>query len=78
MIKYFLHNKIDLVKWDSCIDQSLNGIVYAKSYYLNNMSPDWNALILGDYEAVMPVTWRKKWQIKYLAQPAFTQQLGLR
>ncbi|MEO5501173.1 MAG: hypothetical protein ABIR31_07005 [Ginsengibacter sp.] len=77
MIKYFLHNKIDLVKWDSCIDQSLNGIVYAKSYYLNNMSPDWNALILGDYEAVMPVTWRKKWQIKYLAQPAFTQQLGI-
>lgn len=77
MVKYILHNKIDLKKWDTCIDQSLNGVVYAKSYYLNNMSPDWDALILGNYEAVMPVTWRKKWQIKYLAQPAFTQQLGI-
>ena len=77
MVKYILHNKIDLKKWDTCIDQSLNGVVYGKSYYLNNMSPDWDALILGNYEAVMPVTWRKKWQIKYLAQPAFTQQLGI-
>lgn len=77
MIKYIFHNKIDFKKWDACIDQSINGIVYAKSYYLNYMSPEWDALILGDYEAVMPVTWRKKWQIKYLAQPAFTQQLGI-
>ncbi len=77
MVKYISHNKIDLKKWDTCIDQSINSIVYAKSYYLNYMSPDWDALILGDYEAIMPVTWRKKWQVKYLAQPAFTQQLGI-
>jgi hypothetical protein len=77
MVKYISHNKINLEKWDACIDQSLNGNVYAKSFYLNYMSSEWDALILGDYEAVMPVTWRKKWQVKYLAQPAFTQQLGI-
>ena len=77
MIKYISHNKINFKKWDACIDQSIHGIVYAKSYYLNYMSPEWDAFILGDYEAIMPLTWRKKWQLKYLAQPAFTQQLGI-
>ncbi len=41
------------------------------------MAGQWDALVLDDYEAVMPLTWRKKWGIKYLYQPAFTQQLGI-
>lgn len=41
------------------------------------MCPDWNALIIGDYEILMPLPHKKKWGIKYLAQPAFTQQLGV-
>ncbi|MBS1736662.1 MAG: GNAT family N-acetyltransferase [Bacteroidetes bacterium] len=77
MVKYIIHNKINFKKWDECIEQSMNGVIYAKSLYLDNMSPGWDALILGDYEAVMPVTWRKKWRLKYLAQPAFSQQLGI-
>jgi hypothetical protein len=41
------------------------------------MSPGWSALILNDYELVMPLTWRKKYGIRYLFQPPFLQQLGL-
>jgi hypothetical protein len=41
------------------------------------MAANWDALVLNDYEAVMPLTWKKKWQIKYLCQPAFAQQLGI-
>jgi hypothetical protein len=32
---------------------------------------------MGDYEAIMPLTWRKKLGIRYLCQPAFCQQLGI-
>ncbi|HWB92086.1 MAG TPA: hypothetical protein VG605_09545, partial [Puia sp.] len=35
------------------------------------------ALVLGDYEAVMPLTWRQKYGIRYLYQPPFTQQTGI-
>ena len=77
MVKYILHNEIDFAKWDACIDHSINGLIYGKSYYLNFMSPDWNALVIGDYEAVMPLTWNKRFGIYYLRQPAFTQQLGI-
>ena len=37
----------------------------------------WDALILGDYEAVMPLVWKKKWGFRYLYQPYFCQQLGV-
>ena len=41
------------------------------------MAPQWQALILNDYEAVMPLPVRKKWGIQYLFQPAFFQQGGI-
>lgn len=76
-IRYLNREDIDIGKWDSCIDQSLNKMIYAYSYYLDNMATHWAALILGDYQAVMPLTWNRKWGINYLYQPAFTQQLGI-
>lgn len=65
-------------KWDACIERSPMGLIYGRSYYLDHMADgQWDALVLGDYEAVMPLPWRKKWGIRYLYQPAFTQQLGI-
>jgi len=37
----------------------------------------WEALVLNNYEAVMPLTCKKKYLISYLFQPFFTQQLGV-
>lgn len=76
-IRYVGREEIDITKWDNCIDESYNTLIYAYSIYLDNMAKHWDALILGDYEAVMPLTWNRKWGIKYLYQPAFTQQLGI-
>jgi lipid II:glycine glycyltransferase (peptidoglycan interpeptide bridge formation enzyme) len=41
------------------------------------MSVNWDALILNDYEAVMPLTWNKKYGTHYLYQPFLTAQLGV-
>jgi len=76
-ISYLQHENIDKKKWDTCIDNAQNGLVYGYSYYLDAMSKNWDALVMNDYEAVMPLTWNKKFGIRYLRQPAFTQQLGL-
>jgi len=69
--------EIDLLKWDACIDQSPNGLVYGSSSYLDDMALHWDALIQGDYKAVMPLTWNKKWGVRYLYQPPLTPQLGI-
>lgn len=76
-IKYLKQSEIDLKKWNNSILKSINGLVYAYSWYLDVVNPDWEALVYGDYEAVMPLTNNKKYGIYYLYQPLFTQQLGV-
>jgi len=41
------------------------------------MADQWDALVLNDYEAVMPLTWNKKYGIHYLFQPFFCASLGV-
>lgn len=76
-IKYLRNYEINTIKWDRCINRSYNGIIYAYSWYLNIVSEEWEALVLGDYASVMPLTWNRKYGIRYLYQPFFTQQLGV-
>jgi len=77
MIKYLFNEDIDRRKWDEAVARSYNGIVYAYSWYLDIVSPEWGALVKDDYKSMMPLTWRKKYGIHYLFQPFFTQQLGV-
>lgn len=77
MIRKLANKEIDRKKWDECISSAANGLIYAKSFYLDRMSPGWDALVCGDYEAVMPLCRRGKWGFTYLYQPAFFQQGGI-
>jgi hypothetical protein len=75
-IRYLRRKEIDIAKWNECINQSPNGLIYATSIYLDGLT-FWNGLVLNDYEAVMPLPWRKKFGFYYLYQPLFCQQLGI-
>ena len=76
-VQYIPNKAIDKVKWDACIEQSENGLIYGYSWYLNCMSKHWDALVMGDYETIMPLTWNKKYGINYLYQPWFCASLGI-
>jgi Acetyltransferase (GNAT) domain len=76
-IRYLPHQQIDKPKWDKCIDAAGNGLIYAYSFYLDHMAKHWDALVLNDYECVMPLTWNMKYGIRYLYQPFLCAQLGL-
>lgn len=77
-IRYVPRHKIDIARWDACIDRAANSLIYGFHTYLDHMAAgQWDALILGDYDAVMPLTWRRKYGIRYLYQPPFTQQTGI-
>ncbi len=77
MIKYLKNTAIDREKWDECITCAPNGLIYAQSWYLDLVSPTWDALVMDDYEAVMPLCRNKKYGIQYIYPPYFTQQLGV-
>ncbi len=78
MIRFVKYKDIDKNKWDNCIADCYNSIIYAFSWYLDIVTLNkWDAFIADDYKAVMPLPSKKKFGIKYLYQPLFTQQLGV-
>lgn len=76
-LHYIKHHDIDYDKWDGCIDAAINSRIYANTWHLDRTATNWDALVMGDYEFVMPLPIRRKFGITYLFQPMFSQQLGI-
>jgi len=76
-IRYLRNADIDRKKWDECIALASNGLIYATSVYLDHLTPNWEAMVLGNYELVMPLPVKSKWGIQYLYHPLFVAQLGV-
>lgn len=76
-IKHFQHKEIDFQRWDATISESTNRLTYAFSWYLDLVSPGWEALIADDYEYLMPLPVKRKYYVNYIVQPFLTQQLGI-
>jgi hypothetical protein len=76
-IQYIKRNELNTAKWNDCIKTAENGLIYGYTWWLDAMADNWDALVLNDYEAVMPLTWRKKYSFYYLYQPPFTASLGM-
>ncbi len=77
MIGFYKHNEINEAKWNQCISSSAHPVVFAKYQFLSKASPEWCALILGDYEAVMPLPCKKKYGLSYIYTPYFFSRLGI-
>ena len=77
MIKLLGHTEIDRERWDYCISNSVFETIYPYSWYLDLVSPGWDALVLDDFRAVMPLTWTKKLGFRLMLQPILAQQLGI-
>ena len=76
-IEYLTRKEIDIEKWNACIENASNGLIYSFSYYLDALCTNWDALVINNYEAVMPLPWRKKWGFYYIYQPYFIAALGV-
>lgn len=77
MIKLYKSAEINREKWDFCINHSFSPLIYAQSWYLDQISENWMALIEDDYQAVFPLCFKKRWGFMKINQPNFVQQLGL-
>jgi hypothetical protein len=77
MITYIKRKDLDIAKYDACIENSIESRISAFSWYLDRVADNWDVLVLDDYNAVMPVTWRKKAGIKYVYPPLWLLELGV-
>jgi hypothetical protein len=77
-IRYLKRQDIDQAAWDDCIRSSPAGLLYARSFFLDAVTDgQWDGLVMGDYKAVMPLVWNKKYGFTYLYQPYFVPALGV-
>ncbi|MEQ1624040.1 MAG: hypothetical protein ABL870_05070 [Sediminibacterium sp.] len=76
-IKLCASHEIDPLKWNSCIANNANGLIYSQYQYLSQLTKNWSAIVIGDYAAILPLPWNQKWGIRYYQAIPFVQQLGL-
>ena len=57
-LKLLHKSHVDKVKWDNCIQSSINRNIYACSWYLDIVCQNWTCLVYGDYELVFPIVFK--------------------
>lgn len=54
-VKFIPFEEIDTLRWNSCVHFAPNGNVFAYHWYLKNVVREFDALVEGEYESVMPL-----------------------
>ncbi|MEM1219467.1 MAG: GNAT family N-acetyltransferase [Bacteroidota bacterium] len=77
-IRHIARAQMDVQAWDQAIEQAPFSLPYAFSWVLDLLCAEWDGLVKGDYEAVMPLPFnRKLLGFKQIYQPFYLQQLGI-
>ncbi len=75
MIRYVEFEDINLNRWDKLVAKSESATIYSYSWYLSAVTPRWDAIICGDYDAMFAIPNTKKTGIKIFYQPFFSAHL---
>lgn len=73
---YVKRKDLNITKYNLCVERAQNRLIYAFSWYLDVVSENWDCLILGNYEAVFPLPFKKKLGFNYVYLAPWIQQLG--
>lgn len=74
-IQLIPHQEIDKVKWNSCVHYATNGNVFGYKWYLDTVAKEWDALVEGDYESVLPLFVTERADL--LEQPQLLREAGI-
>lgn len=70
--------EIDVTRWNSCIHFAINGNVFGYHWFLKNVVREFDALVEGNYESVMPLISRtSRWNYPELYHPEGIGRLGI-
>ena len=77
MIRILDNKEIDRQQWDSLVSASSCSDVYAYSWFLDIVVPEWKGIVVDDYRIVVPLPIKTKFCFRYLVQPIFSQRYGV-
>ena len=80
-ILHLTNAAIDRSAYDACVSAAPNGVIYGLSWWLDVVSPGWEALVwedeAGHYRAVLPLPIRRRFGVRFVQQPLFCQFLAV-
>lgn len=64
-VRYIQGCDLDRNRWDELMLTAPNADLYGSSVFLDTMTDAWDAIVYGDYEAVLPLPVRRQFGIRY-------------
>jgi hypothetical protein len=77
MVRFYKREQINDDLWNGCVNRAVRPSVKGYTWYLDIACKNWSALILNDYEAVLPLPVKSKLKISYLLQPLFIRLMNI-
>jgi hypothetical protein len=78
MIRILKYHEIDFEKYSECLANACQNADYADKKFLDIVSNrQWFVLVYGDYDAIMPVSYIRKFGLAVILMPKICQQLGV-
>lgn len=77
VFKLLMHNEINKELWEKKMLNAFNGNLYGYAWYLDLVSPNWQAIVSSNYEILVPLPVVNFFGKNIVQQPLFCQQLGI-
>lgn len=78
MIKKLKYDEVDWEKYQKCLENSEQYHFFAEKNYLDILlNKNWEVIVYGDYQAIMPIPLVVKVRLIFVLMPLQTQQLGI-
>ena len=76
-LKHLKNSEVDRNRWRECIAKDQSAPIYCNDWYLDIVSPGWEALVSEDYRSVFPLPVKRKWGLQVVNHPLFAQRFEL-
>lgn len=76
-IRVIKREAVEDEKWDGCVAASANGSAFVSTWFLDLICDDWEAIVLDDYDAVMPLPLRRQMGLKQVYHPSLLPYSGI-
>ena len=76
-IRLIPKEELERDRWNGCVHYAINSNIFGYKWYLDTIAKDWDALVEGNYESIMPLIYQEKKGKKRMHRPALIREAGI-
>ncbi len=76
-IRLINKEELERDRWNGCVHYANNGNIFGYKWYLDAIAKDWDALVEGNYESVLPLIYKERKDKKQMHRPTLIREAGI-